>query len=522
VSTVLDERNEIEQIQAQVISIVETEKKKYGPVKNNVNALSAMVLKALEDNEVGDGRLFKEHYRDKFCYDHSEGQWYRFNGSFWEEDIVNEAFAAVDKVVELYEKEVQRQAKIRIEAVKSKNKAAAQNAEAQERELLNRIKFLQTEYRRLHVLTIAAAGLDGLGRDGSQWDADSMVLGCANGVIDLKTGKKRPGKPDDFIRTASPTEWQGIDTPALVWEKFLLEVFDKDQATVDFLQRVLGYAITGKATEHILPILCGHGRNGKGTLLETIGHVLGALASPLQSEMLLEQSFSRSSNSPSPDIMSLQGLRVAWASETNDGRSLNSGKVKWLVGGDTLVGRRPHAKKEVKFKPSHTLFLLTNHKPHAQADDYALWHRIYLIQFKLSFVDKPEAEFERKRDSDLQEKLMKEAPGILAWLVRGCLKWQKQGLCPPAAIEKATAEYRSEEDILGHFIEDCCERGPLAEIQHKELYAAYKKWCEESGHRQMSSKKFGFQMGGRFKKEKGHYVNYVGVKLSNPSPPSFQ
>ena len=517
----VDESREIEEMIKQVDPIVEAERKKFDPESNNTNALSAMVLKALEDNEVGDGRLFKEHYRDKFCYDHSEGQWYRFNGNFWEEDIVNEAFAAVDKVVELYEQEVQRQVKIRIKAVKSKNTAKAQNAEAKEKELLNRMKFLQTENRSMHVLAFAAAGLDGLGRDGSKWDADPMVLGCKNGVIDLKTGMLREGQPDDYIRTASPTEWQGIDTPAPLWREFLLEVFDKDQDTVDFLQRVLGYAITGKATEHILPILCGHGRNGKGTLLETIGHVLGALAGPLQSEMLLEQSFSRSSNSPSPDIMSLQGLRVAWASETNDGRSLNSGKVKWLVGGDTLVGRRPHAKKEVKFKPSHTLFLLTNHKPHAQADDYALWHRIYLIQFKLSFVDKPKKKFEKQRAPDLQEKLMKEAPGILSWLVQGSLKWQKQGLCPPAAIEKATAEYRSEEDILGHFIEDCCESDQSAKIQHKELYEAYKKWCIDAGHRQMSRKKFGFQMGERFEKEKRRYVNYVGVKLSDPPLASF-
>ncbi|MFC1614338.1 phage/plasmid primase, P4 family, partial [Gemmatimonadota bacterium] len=244
-------------------------------------------------------------------------------------------------------------------------------------------------------------------------------------------------------------------------------------------------------------------------------------AGPLQSEMLLEQSFSRSSNSPSPDIMSLQGLRVAWASETNDGRSLNSGKVKLLVGGDTLVGRRPYAKREIKFKPSHTLFLLTNRKPHAQADDYALWQRIYLIQFKLSFIDKPKANFERVRDPDLQDKLKEESSGILAWLVRGCLEWQRQGLCPPAVIEKATAEYRSEEDILGHFIDECCECELLAEIKHKELYKAYREWCEEAGHRQMSSKRFGSQMGERFKKEKRYNVTYVGVRLSNSSPTSF-
>ena len=117
---------------------------------------------------------------------------------------------------------------------------------------------------------------------------------------------------------------------------------------------------------------------------------------------------------------------------------------------------------------------------------------------------------------------MKEASGILAWLVRGCLTWQKKGLCIPAVVEKAGAEYRAEEDILGHFIEECCESDPSAKIQHKELYEAYKKWCEDAGHRQMSSKTFGVQMGERCKREKNRYVNYVGVKLSNPPLAFFQ
>ncbi|MFC1614296.1 hypothetical protein ACFL5K_03275, partial [Gemmatimonadota bacterium] len=247
-NTVPNEQNEIEQIQAKVISLVEAEKKKYGSGKNRATALSAKILKALDDNEEGDGRLFQELYRGKFCYDHSEGQWYRFNESFWVENKVNEAFAAVSKVVESYEQETQRQAKIKIEAVTTQNTAAAQNAEAKEIELLTRIKFLHTEYRRQHILTFAAAGDDGLGIEGSQWDVNPMLLGCANGVIDLKTGMLREGQPDDYIKTASPTEWKGLDTPSPIWEKFLLEVFEGDKETVSFLQRVFGYAITGKTT----------------------------------------------------------------------------------------------------------------------------------------------------------------------------------------------------------------------------------------------------------------------------------
>ena len=120
-----------------------------------------------------------------------------------------------------------------------------------------------------------------------------MVFGCKNGVIDLKTGDLRKGNPEDYIQKAAPTKWSGLTVRCPTWKSFLLDVFEGDRKIVDFIQRLLGYALIGKTTEHIFPILYGQGRNGKDTLLETIGQVLGPLAGPLQSEMLLEQSFDR-------------------------------------------------------------------------------------------------------------------------------------------------------------------------------------------------------------------------------------
>ena len=138
--------------------------------------------------------------------------------------------------------------------------------------------------------------------------------------------------------------------------------------------------------------------------------------------------------------MALRGRRIAWASETNEGRRLDSGRVKLLTGGGFLVGRAPFGKREIAFPQSHTLFLLTNSKPHAPSEDYALWKRLKLLPFAVSFVDDPREPNERKADKGLVDKLKGEAPGVLAWLVRGCLEWQRRELDPPEIVQAATVE----------------------------------------------------------------------------------
>ena len=210
--------------------------------------------------------------------------------------------------------------------------------------------------------------------------------------------------------------------------------------------------------------------------------------------------------------MSLKGLRIAFASETEEGRKLNLGKVKWLVGGDTLVGRPMYGKNQIRFEPTHTLLLQTNNKPHASSDDYAFWQRVILIPFTLSFVDKPVDENEQDVDKELLDKLKKEAEAILAWLVRGCLEYQLKGLKPPSEVFEATQEYRDDEDILGHFIDECCEIDDAVEITASGLYKAYTEWCDKNGHHSLNQTNFGRKMGIRFKKDKkSRPVKYLGV-----------
>lgn len=469
------------------------------------------ILADLHDHEDGDARLFNKIHKDNFIYDHAAGQWYKWVGHSWQGDEKNEVTEAIQELINKYSKEARRQSRLRLKAIKKKDYAAEAKHQANEDALLKRIKELQRVKRKKDILYLATVGK---GLCGNEWDNDPMLLGCKNGIIDLVAGEHRPGKQPDHIKTISPTEWQGIDAPCGNWNQFLSEIFAGDGELIKYMQRLLGYGITGKTTVHVHPILLGKGRNGKTTMLEALRYVLGPLACKADPEILLKQRFTRQAGAPDASLMALQGKRLVYASESDEGRNLNASKLKELCGGDTLTGRAPYGRRQVEFTPSHLLLLLTNNKPHAPARDYALWARIHLIPFNMSFVGNPSAENERKADPDLLEKLKCEASGILAWLVRGCLDWQKQGLNPPDTVTAATKEYQRDEDIMGHFIDACCIIGDRKEVKASQLYNAYKDWTDESGHRPISLTAFGRDIRERYDSYKNYKgVHYIGIGL---------
>lgn len=474
---------------------------------------SSFVLQCLADGERGDGKLFNQIHSGRFIFDHAAGVWFKYHGHCWKEDIRDEALSAgVDAVIDQYANEAQRQAWAATTAERNGRKEEAKKHKSTYDELNKRIRALQQVQRRKNVLVMAAAGT---GLVGDEWDRFPYLLAVSNGVIDLKTGGFRPGRPDDYIKTAAPAEWRGINAECPTWERSLNEIFDGDSELVGYMWRLLGYGLIGEAILHIVVILWGQGRNGKGTILETLKAILGELCFKAESELLLEQKYTKASGAPNSGVLALRGTRFAWASETDEGRRLNTSRLKEIVGGDTLNARAPYGRRHVNFKPSHLLFLLTNNRPMVPASDYAIWQRIHLVPFKSSFVENPEKSNERKADLRLSEKLLAETAGVLAWLVRGCLEWQRLGPNPPEAVKAATREYRQDEDLMGHFLNDQCVQRPNIEIKASSLYAAYRCWCEENGHRSVSGTRFGKDMKDRFDSYQDYKgVFYIGVGLA--------
>ncbi len=382
--------------------------------------------------------------------------------------------------------------------------------------VLKRILSLHTLKRKESVLKLARTGENSLAIRGDEWDQNPRVLGVRNGVIDLVTGKLRPGMPEDYIKTVAPVEYQELDTPAPRWEKFLLEIFNDDVDLINYLQRLLGYGITGLSSEDAFPIFYGpRGRNGKTTLLEVVKFVIGDYAHKTRSETLLESRYAPGRGAADADTMAFRGKRIIWASETGDGRSLSVARIKELAGGDTLNARVPYGKRVVEFTPTHLLILLTNMLPNVPANDEAFWHRIHAVPFQMTFVENPRKPNEKTVDRNLFERLKEEAPGILAWLVRGCIAWQREGLNPPSSVICATASYRQDMDDLAQFIAECCVVLQTAVVQVGSFYTAYSEWCRLNSVNPATLKKVSRRMVdlGYRRDDSGRHVFFAGIGL---------
>ncbi len=475
---------------------------------------SEEILDALGKNEDGDAAIYIKLNRGRFVYDAASGRWYKWKGHYWELDHVNEALEAVGQVANTYGVENKHQLKLRMNAAANNNKEEEKIHEGIMDELMKRAKVLRSVRRKENVLKLSHTGANSLAIRGDTWDTDPWLFCCKNGVIDLRTGRLNPGRPEDFMRNFSPVEYLGFNEKAPTWDHFIKQIFDGNGELIAFVKRLFGYFLTGHTVHHVAPMLYGTGRNGKGTLVETVKKVMGGYASAAQSELLIAQKFGKTSSQASPDVMALRGKRFVFCSETEEGQRFNVAKLKLLSGGDTMIGRDLYGKDLIQFKPTHKIILYTNYKPHANAKDYAFWKRAIIVPFVLSFVSSPSKIFERQEDVMLSKKLEDEKPGILAWLVRGCLDWQKEGmkLNPPRTVQIATDKYRDEEDVIGQYIRERYDIGPGKEIQAGKAFEDFEKWCNENGHA-ANQKLFGADMKSRFDYKDGRNVTYLGLCL---------
>lgn len=398
--------------------------------------------------ELGYARRLVHAYGDRLRYVPEWRRWLVWTGQRWEHDITGQAAR--------WMKSIARRITADALAITDERDRKAALSLARRGEFAAGVAGALTLASTEQTVVVTADDLD----------ADPFLLNCPNGVLDLRTGQLAPHDPALLLTKMTAAAYRP-ETHGPEFARFLARV-QPDPDMRAFLARLLGHALEGRVSSHILPVLHGDGGNGKGTLINAVIAVLGDYADAADPSLLVARSFDAHPTS----VADLCGLRLAVLHETDAGRRLAEGTVKRLTGGDRLKARRMR-EDFWSFDPSHTFVMLTNYKPIVTGTDEGIWRRLRLIPWD---VIVPEEE----RDEQLPDRLALEHDAILAWLVGGYLAWREHGLAEPQRVLDATAAYRAESDNLARFLADRCLPGH-GTVGSTELYKAWQRWCDDQG-----------------------------------------
>lgn len=426
-------------------------------VKNTETTEEAQKKKRFTFDDTGNAqRLIHNHGKD-LRYSFVNSCWYIWSGKCWAEDKTGEIKRKADATIRSMYNEARDEENEEVAKALTKWITQCRNA--------SRKKNMITEAQHINGVPVCPEDLD----------QDPWLLNCQNGTIDLRTGQLLDHTREHMITKLAPVEYDP-NAKADLWTKFLLQIMDGKQELVDFLQRAIGYSLTGSMAEQCVFMTYGSGANGKSTFLETIQAMLGDYSKSTSMQTFLVKQGDSASN----DIARLFGSRFVSTVEADEGKKLSEALVKQITGGDKMTARFLH-KEFFEFTPQFKIWMGTNHKPVIKGTDNGIWRRIRLIPFTVTIP-------KEKQDGELKDKLMKELPGILSWAVQGCLQWQKEGLNPPEEVIQATEDYRAEMDTIKAFLNDCCTRKKESFIQSSALYDVYKRWCEINREHELSQR----------------------------------
>lgn len=461
------------------------------------------LLGYLNENRVGDAKLYSRLHRGTVVYVKYWERWLIWGGHHWIEDDFEISAQSIEDVCELYLRLAESK---QIEADEETDKDLKSKLQSIADTALRRVNQLRDTPGQDKLLQMTRRIRDPLVVLPNQIDQQHYVKACPNGVIDLRTGELRPGKPEEYILNAIVTEYDPEllrkDDPCPETNRFLLSSMDGDQELVDFIWRLLGYGLITERRDHIFTIMWGeHGRNGKDTLIKLVTHVLGqTLSGDAPVEMLLQTQQVRNSSAPSPDVLTLRGMCIAWINEAEEGQRFALAKLKKLTGGGYITARGLHDKLQTTWLQTHLPIMTTNELPKAKADDAAFWSRALIIKWPLSFVERPEQPYERLADKDLTEKIGAEAKGVLARMVRGSMEYLRDGLKIPDKVRQWTREQRASWDDVGLFISEWCiseshQANPdnyTLKVSATDLHEAFCIWYARYRDRRysISAKKF--------------------------------
>ncbi len=317
----------------------------------------------------------------------------------------------------------------------------------------------------------------------SELDADPFLLNVGNGIVDLRLRMLAPHDPEKKITRLITVDYD----PAAKcdrWNTFMADIMLDNLDAVTFLQRALGYSLTGSTREQVFFLCIGGGANGKSTMLEVIKHVLGPYANAVEHTTILDQN--RSGSAPSADVARLRAARFVTINEMPEGKRMDVNRIKDWTGGDTIVARHLY-REGFEFQPAFKMWIRANSEPPFRETDEGTWRRVRVIPFQRNYLGSD-------KNVRLKEELIEEAPGILRWLVDGAADWFMNGLEMPQMVADATSKYRNALDTLQHFIDEAIVRHPDKEIRSLALYECYSKWCECNGERPMTQTSFSTKM----------------------------
>jgi putative DNA primase/helicase len=337
------------------------------------------------------------------------------------------------------------------------------------------------------------------------YDRDQWLAAVENGTLDLATGEFREARREDYISMQFNVEYDSLAN-APRWETFLKEIFAGDEELISWVQRAVGYSLTGDTREQVMFMLFGGGANGKSVFLEIISFLLGDYSANTPFSTFEASKRNEASN----DLAALKGKRLVTAIETNEDRRLDEARVKSVTGQDEITARFLF-QEFFTFRPAFKIWMAVNHKPIVKGTDRGIWRRIRLVPFTQNFEG-------QKADRGLTSKLKAELPGILNWALEGLRQWREKGLGFAKAVEGASKEYQKESDLVQQWMDECVTLDANEKTPCADAYASFKEWARERSYPSFSMNSFARNMTdkGFDRKSTGKRRVYVGLKLDEP------